>query len=204
MKKLLAVYIIMLAVLFCGCGANSTERPAASAAKSGVAENAADSGEPTETALSLGESVVTDMVEFTLNGIEFQEYAPCRNGKKLYASDDNIFASLDLTIKNVSGEKMSVHYLLDAELDYNNGFIYNTRDNPSVLLDDDGDYYTFFSDGEGHGTGIKINMKPRTEYHYYLNIQCHKALGKDDSSPLKACFSLPSSSGWESFVYVIR
>lgn len=204
MKKLIAIYIITLAVLLCGCGENQEKSQAASGVKAGVAENAAESDEPTETTLSLGESVVTDMVEFTLNGIEFQEYASCSSGRKIYASDDNIFASLDLTIKNVSGEEMSVHYLLDAALDYNDGFIYNTRDNPTLLLDDDGDYYTFFSDGEGHGTGIKINMEPRTEYHYYLNIQCHKALGKDDSSTLKACFSLPSSSGWASFVYVIR
>ena len=204
MKKLIAIYIITLAVLLCGCGENQEESQAASGVKADIAENIVDGGKPTETVLSLGESAVTDMVEFTLNGIEFQEYASCSNGRKLYASDDNIFASLDLTIKNVSGKEMSVHDLLDAALDYNNGFIYNTRDNPTVLLDDDGDYYTFFSDGEGHGTGIKINMKPRTEYHYYLNIQCHKALGKDDSLPLTASFSLPSSTGWESFVYVIR
>ena len=157
-----------------------------------------------EKTYSLGDTIRTDSVEITLHDCSFQDYVKTGGGSKMYGSDDNILACLSFTFKNNSDAEQRVSSFMDVELDYDNGFRFNTRDLPTLLFDEDRDYFIFYFDGAGRGTGVKVDVQPHKYGEYLLGIQCHKALAKDTTSPLTITFTLPDNGQSVKYTYVIR
>lgn len=153
--------------------------------------------------LSIGETIQTDILELTLKECVFQGGVDIGNGISLAAyGDDMILACLSLEIKNISKETLEPKDLMDVLVDYNEGYIYSTRDKSCYFTDDNGNVNTFTHKGASKGAVFKLS--PLASEEYILTIPCTNVVGEDKSSPLKIVFTLPNGGSSQDYEYVIR
>ena len=132
MKK--GITILLSAVLLLGltaCGGNSqpTDAPAQD-------EDTAASEQKT---LQLGETLKTDVVEFTLNSVEFVEKFEI-DGTGYKPKDGNVYLAISYSVKNVDKVKLSA--LLEVKyslaLLYGEGYTFKPEHEPQFTLKADG------------------------------------------------------------------
>jgi len=163
---------------------------------------------PRTTNLSIGDTVTTDMMSFSLTQFQMApeiyvnthiipiHLKPCKDGTGYNAGDNMTFALPEFEVMNLDKEPIKGS---DWEIliDYNDGFIYYGNGDSSI----DHPYI----DGAGYGAKQAPTLKPLVKGNGRTAIEVAKILQDDQQSPLKLIIRLPSHEyGIEYFEYNLR
>lgn len=81
------------------------------------------------TSISVGESIITEDVEITINKVELSYDVLPDNTSGFYthyeADAGNVYIHLDLDVKNLGKQNLGCDDILSATADYNNGYTYS-------------------------------------------------------------------------------
>lgn len=156
-----------------------------------------------------GETVSTDMAQFTLNEFVFRKglatYSESSgNINDLYLPEEGmVFATSKFSLCNLSGESYNVHSSVQIYVDYNNGFRYSTKDRHNSYLSHSKGIWKMT--GNGAGSGYFAELSPLMTGSYDLYIPVPQMVEIDTEAPLCIIAELPTSSGsTQEFVYRIR
>ena len=158
-----------------------------------------------------GDTVSTDMAEFTLNEFVF------RKGLATYSEQDKkvniddlylpengmVFATSKFSICNLSRESYKVHSTVQMYVDYLDGYRYGTKDgHVSYFTHSKG---IWKMTGNGGGTGHWVELSPLMSSDCDIYIPVPQRVESDSEAPLCIIVELPvSSGGMKEFVYRIR
>lgn len=176
-------------------------------------KNGATAVQPTEEPTpvreyALGETVYTDMIEFTLTGFDFVYGLEPRSyvekddihGGSLGPGKDMVFANPEYVVKNIGKNELNISTDIQFTIDYNNGYQYGMNDGEVCYLFD-----SPYAAGEYTLTSyIVFNLSPLCEEDYEAYIPANKLIDTDTNSPLKVIVCLKSTNGEQEFIYRIR
>ena len=200
MKKLIGVLLTLcLLGSLVACGSSNDDQTPAENGSS----NAEESTE--EKIYSLGETVTTDVVEFTLNdcriadhvGLESDNWLKPDPSGSLAAPDGEVFVCLFFTANNISKEEIDGYDVSDITIDYDGGYQYG-----------DGTYtgegmYDWSTNGSiSSNVGLPI-IKPLEEASLYGYIYCADDIKENRTKETYAIVKLPDSKGTVEFKYDI-
>lgn len=206
-KILCATVLCMLLMLACTACASNEPTPTINGSTDETSIETTDEVS-TEDAqvphLAIGETASTDIVELTLNTVQYTNTVsldhdnwlkPCYGGG-LSAGDNKVYIWFEFTVKNLSKQDLSGYDVCTATIDYNDGYIY------------DGATYTSMA---GWSTSQTIsnnvgltNMSPLETENYYGFISCVSEVRTNQDAPLSIVFSLPGDMGVEKFAFDIE
>lgn len=180
------------------------------AAINGGTSSAPEDTSPSTILYQIGDTVSTDVIEFTLTGFDYiynldpKTYAEKDNnrGGSIGPGKDMVFANPEYIIKNISKESVFVREAVEFTVDYNDGFKYSMNDNICYIVDLPGITWTWYSRGSGKGSAVSLSPLISADYDTY--IPASDMIATDDSSPLLLIVSILSSNGYDDFVFQIR
>lgn len=158
-----------------------------------------------------GDTVSTDMAEFTLNEFVFRKGLATysEQGKKvniddLYLPENGmVFATSKFTLCNLSGESYNVHSSIQFYVDYNDGYRYSTRDRHSSYLSHSKGIWKMTGNGAGSGYFAELSPLMRSSYDIYIPVP--QMIETDTSTSLCIIVELPTSNGGkQEFAFRIR
>ena len=153
----------------------------------------------------IGDTVSTDMVEFTLNDCTFTDSLSLSydnwlrpgytGGSMVTGDDDQLFVFFDTTIKNVSTEKATATDLVDVSVKYKDKYNYGD----ATYSDDVG----CSSDSAiGYSAGMKI-LEPLKTVDVIGFVKCAKEL-RDNLNDVVLVVKLASESGDQEYDFHIN
>lgn len=169
-------------------------------------ENSTDesqSAEETVEHLNIGETAKTDIVELTVNNVQYVDtlgldsdnwLKPTHNLGGLGPGEGNVFVWFDFSAKNISKEDLSGYDVCNATVDYNNGYIYDSATYT------DGMYGWSTVQGLSRNVGL-TPMAPLATQNYYGCIPCVAEVRSNQEAPVSIIFSLPSTTGSVNFAF---
>lgn len=179
MKKFISMLLVgVMCISLCACGGNDTETT--------------EPKEDENMALEIGDTYTSDSVEFTLERFEMAqmlsntmddtfllpdditEFASAER-HPYFAEDGNVMVSYSYTINNVGKEEIDT-VLWTIELDYNDGYTYE-----SETLDND----AFLSDGEWKTTTAGRTVAPLATKESRGFLEVPLEVSENTEAPLK-------------------
>lgn len=160
---------------------------------------------------ALGDTVSTDMAEFTLDDFLFRKGLATYSEKNgsvdihdLYYSEEGmVFATSEFTLRNLSGESYKVHSTIRIYVDYNDGYRYGTKDGHSSYLSHSKGIWKMTGNGGGKGYWMELSPLMSDSCSMYLPVP--QAVESDTEAPLRVIAELPASSGGtQEFIYRVR
>jgi len=135
MKKVFLCILIVL-TLFTGVACNNNE-PTTNQGKSGV-QDSEETNKVEEEKLKekeddvktfkIGDTIVTDTSEITINNIEFSYDVLPDNVSGMYthyaAESGKVYIHIDTDVKNIQKQNLPVDKIMKVKVDYNNGYEY--------------------------------------------------------------------------------
>lgn len=165
----------------------------------------------TKKEYALGDTVSTDMAEFTLNEFVFRKglltYSE-KNGKvnvnDLYSPDEGmVYATSKFTLCNLSGESYKVHSAIRFYVDYNNGYRYSTKEGHDSFLGHSKGVWKITGNGGGNGHWAELSPLMSGDFDMYIPVP--QMVESDTEAPLCVIAELPTSNGsTQEFIYRIR
>ena len=160
----------------------------------------------------IGETVSTDVVEFTLTNVTYGNtlsldkgdgyYLPTTAFSGLGAGDNNTFVVFDFAVKNISKSKISGTDIcgMDSKnhsqlykINYSDGYLYDWGNYADLHLASIAGIYNY-----------NPSVDPLKTVYFRANIKCVDLIETDVEAPLLLEISLPSSNGRQDFTYVLR
>lgn len=157
----------------------------------------------------IGDTVSTDMVEFTLTGFDYVYHLKPSNyaekednsGGSLGPGTDMVFANPEYTVTNISQSAVDVNNVIEFSADYKDGYIFNMYDGVSYMRCSS---LTRKITGRGSSTGVSMALSPLSTDKYEMYFAANALIETDTSSTLLLRVILDSTSGEEEFVFKIR
>lgn len=184
MKRFIAIIsILAMAILLVGCGGSSAEQ------------------------YSLGDTVATDVMEFTLHNAQLSYYAdsmcePTENEGAYTSSKGSVLVCLDFELKNTDRVDF------DSRQFFANRFTLEQGSNKTELRDDDKFYFgkPIYSELKGEweaNDAMNFFIDPNSTAHVkYVAIADFEP--KDINEPFTITVRLDNSEGTEDFTYAIE
>ncbi len=230
MKKLLLILLAFtMCVSMCACGESKSEGDV-SASKS-ISENSNEESsiaEPEVTYYYIGDTVSTDIVEFTLDDAAFaialvnnsgetyctpKEYDPDKDQKNPYvAKKGQTIVFYEYTIKNLDRTSLKFYVTNLATIKYNETLYEGNNQNCAVYHYDINKYYDQYGKLkteepyvwhiENTSSGFFVDASAKQSHRTYFIIGTEVS---DINDEFAITFNLPTSSGEkESFTYLIN
>lgn len=208
MKKFVALFLALLMVMAltaCGGGADSSSETALDENENSAAfeqneessEEAEETTRPAEKSqeVSIGDTVSTDWIEFTLNEITYTSYWGPNGEKNKAVSSENVCANAFYTVKNIGKKAFNSVTAAWVVLDYDNGYTYNQQETCHKSLKG-GAYYV----------GTWDDIPPLTDaVDQVCYFEIPQQIQEDSEHSLHINVTLKYEDGTEeTFVYVIR
>ena len=155
--------------------------------------------------LAIGDTAVTDTIEFTLNDIGFSEileknYASLDKYYEKIADDGMTFFCADIHVKNISTtEKDFKTYYSDYILKYNEYEFTTTGASTCYCYSSNQDNGYEFTGTTSRG--FCPTLAPLTEMDIHVAIPCAKVVSEDENASLQLIVTLPNESTTEKFEY---
>lgn len=215
MKKRFLPTVLALSVILTGCSAaqpdsigNSAELESLQAQVKALQEenaalkeqlNSTPESIPEETAppqqgtpISIGESIVTDDVEITINKAELSYDVLPDNTSGFYthyeADSGNVYIHLDVDVKNLGKQNLGCDDILTATADYNGGYTYSS-----------------FAVPEDSGTGFTYanitSIKPLETLGVHYLFKCPQEVEESTNSLF---ITIEPTSTRDSYILTIR
>ena len=157
MKKTLYIILaFLLCISLCACGnetnnddnyttSNDTETP------SNTTEETTENNTEANEKYSVGETASTEVIEFTLNSIEFADSVslssgdnfllPCNEGNgNLVPNEGKVFVCFSFSVKNIGKAKLSSTAYRNMSLSYSDGYKFDIDPSHQVVRTDDNFY----------------------------------------------------------------
>ena len=215
MKKVLSLLLAFVMCLsLCACGGGNTDASVDDETTAPTTEAPVDKDDvSTEKEYSLGDTITTDIIEFSLTRVEFADqlkYATFSTGEqpdaeymlpttepqsnKTFVADEGYtFLSYSYSLKYTGKEEIEVETAMGISADYNNGYTFDVWSDAymwSNYVSIDGDTKLKPLDPLGEGRGC---MKVPEE------------VSTNSAAPLKINVSIPNGDGTTTdAVYIIR
>ena len=147
--------------------------------------------EPESIPISIGQKVVTENCEFTLNKVELSYDVKPQNPPSYYthypASDGQVYIYINATVKNIQKQSLECDEIYSVEADYDNGYKYIGF---NIVNDSDGDF-----------TYANINsVEPLQTRGVHCLIDCPEEV-ETSSKPLSITIKMKDGS---EYLYKIR
>ena len=147
--------------------------------------------EPESIPISIGQKVVTENCEFTLNKVELSYDVKPQNPPSYYthypASDGQVYIYINATVKNIQKQSLECDEIYSVEADYDNGYKYIGF---NIVNDSDGDF-----------TYANINsVEPLQTRGVHCLIDCPEEV-ETSSKPLSITIKMKDGSD---YLYKIR
>ncbi len=177
----------------------------------GIASSGGTSSVETKKEYVLGDTVATDMAEFTLNEFLFRkglatysENSGNVNIDDLYLPDAGMmFATSKFTIRNLSGESYQLHSTIRIYVDYNNGYRYSSKEGHDSYLRHGKGIWKITGNGGGRGQFADLSPLMSDDVDMYIPVP--QLVETDTQAPLCIIAELPTSNGsTQEFIYRIR
>ena len=212
MKKALSLILaLVLCLSLCACsdGQDKNESTPPVQTEPGATKDTV----PTEEViappiqLQLGEKAKTDLAELVIDDLSFSatvsKYNLSPDGDGYWTGDHNTtFACFKFTLTNNSKNKLDLDEICEFSIDYNNGFIYGEKMTGSYADAINAFGYIHYYEGLGQGTSLSFD--PLTPKLCRGCIECPITVAEDESSSFKIVVKLASSTGFETFEYIVR
>lgn len=152
---------------------------------------------------SVGDTVSTDKIEFTLTDVAFADKVgldssdwlkPTNGMSGLSAGDGSIYVWMSLDVKNLSKEEISGYDVTNIVAEYDDGYTYDDATWTG------GNYGWSTNNSTSQNVGLPKIM-PLQSDEIYGYIRCASAVRDDRDKPLFIKVLLPSSNGYEEFLY---
>ena len=159
---------------------------------------------------SIGDTVSTDMAEFTLTAFEFRKglyayssYGDISSGTgDMYAPEEGmVFAMSEFTLRNLAKEAYHLDQVLNFTVDYNDGYRYTMKGHECHLSHEKGIWHYRESGG---GNGQRASLDPLMGGNYKMFLPAIDLIETDTAAPLRLTVTLPASGGSQEFTYRIR
>lgn len=159
----------------------------------------------------IGDTVSTDMLEFTLTGFDFVYHLDPKTyvekdsiaGGSIGAGSDMVFANPEYTVKNIAKGTIKAVESVVFTVDYNDGYQYGMSDgNMCYIVDSPGIVWKWADKGVGQGASMTIS--PLSSEGYDAYIPANTLIDTDTEAPLLLIVSLASTAGTQDFIFQIR
>lgn len=165
--------------------------------------------EPEAEYAQIGETVETDVMEFTLTGFNYVYHLNPKtlsekennSGGSLGPGKDMVFANPEFTVRNLSKESLDMRDIIQFTVDYNGGYLYNNENAWAYLVDAPGIYWQSYG---STGRGNKLSLSPLETETYDIYIPAINLVETDTESSLVLQVILPTSDGTQEVLYTIR
>ncbi|MCC8014745.1 MAG: hypothetical protein LIO87_06070, partial [Eubacterium sp.] len=186
-----ADYYYVLNCTQSGSAEEAADQTQATSVSESDESNATDKTEADTTPLNIGETIVTDNYEFTLNNVELTYEVKPSDTSSVYSSytadDGKVYIDVSGSYYNTSKKDACVRDLPKASADYDNGYTYS-----GFAAVDTGNSFDWVSS--------YVICTPLETCRYHCIIECPEIVNSSDSS-LYVLLPLADSNTYK---YVIR
>lgn len=165
--------------------------------------------EPEAIYAQVGETVATDVMEFTLTGFDYvyhlnpKTFSEKENnsGGSLGPGKNMVFANPEYTVRNLAKESLDMRDCIQFTVDYNGGYLYNNENAWAYLVDSPGICWQSYG---STGNGNRLSLSPLETETYEIYIPAIDLIDTDTESSLVLQVILPTSNGTQEVLYTIR
>lgn len=167
--------------------------------------------EPEAVQLNLGEIFETDFAKFSVTGVTFVDRLNTETASAILTRDrgltsggltpgnDQIFVCVSFDFENLAKQEIRIDDVVaEVAVDYNDGYIYDSRSGVRYCFDSFGWYNDYA------GNGYVLSLTPLEKDSYRMFIACPVLLSEETGAPLTVKVTLTGENETELVEYVVR